>query len=75
MNQSELNEAYSNAVKSHKENPTDESLAEVLRTARAASPWLNDEVEEGIYEADTFRDHDPVEQIYHDYEVWDRHHR
>lgn len=75
MNQSELNEAYSKAVKSHKENPTDESLAEVLRTAKAAATWIKDDVVEGIYEADTFRDHNTVEQIYHDYEVWDRHHR
>lgn len=33
------------------------------------------EVTEHIYGADTFRDHDPVEQIYHNYEVWDRHYR
>lgn len=37
------------------------------------TPEETPEVTEGIYEADTFRDNRPIDQIHHDYEVWDRH--
>ena len=39
----------------------------------------NNEVEEVTEDegnnADTFRDHDPVERIHRDYEIWDRFYR
>jgi len=65
-------EAYSKAEAAYKANPTPENL-EILRKAiRANCPWLNDA--EDSTAADTFRDHNPVDQILYDYEVWDRHH-
>lgn len=69
-------EIYNKALEAYRANKTHENL-KAMDAALMECPWVKEAKEnpvtEGIYEADTFRDHDRFEQIMHDYEVWDRH--